>query len=120
MDDKMRSFAGGVKTTIVLLLATVLFSTARADDAADLAKLQTQFDAFSKANKVTQAEAVGKQALAIAQRSGKARDVITWLDQLSALYRAAGRYGDAEPYNKRALEEEGKLSGTDSLNYAQG
>jgi tetratricopeptide (TPR) repeat protein len=104
---------------VILLLVALSSSIARGDTAADLAKMLTQFDALYDANKTAAAEAVGKNALALAEKTKDPRDIITWLDRLTALYRAAGRYTDAEPYSKRALEQEGKYSGTDHLNYAQ-
>ncbi len=107
----------GVEAATLLLVA-LSSSVARGDTTADLAKMRTQFDALSDANKTAAAEAVGKKALALAEKTKDPRDIITWLDLLTALYRAAGRYGDAEPYSKRTLELEGKYSGTDHLNYA--
>lgn len=102
----------------ILLLVALSFSVARADSAADLAKMRTQFDTLATANKTAAAEAVGKKALALAEQTKDQRYIITWLDRLTALYRAAARYADAEPYSKRALELEGKYSGLDHPNYA--
>jgi len=101
-------------TCAVLLVAGLgrSASVARAAAPADeLPKHEKQFHALLEAELYDEALAKAKQALAIAEKAGEDRPVITWLDHIVTALRAADKPKDAEPFLRRSLKLEEQVSG---------
>ena len=105
---------------MVAMLALAAATGAAAQEAADLAALNTQVDQLNGQGKYQEAAAIAEKALAVAERVlGKEHpDTLTSVNNLAALYQAQGRYGEAEPLYRRALEASERVLGNGASRYA--
>jgi CHAT domain-containing protein/Tfp pilus assembly protein PilF len=88
-----------------ILLSLLLPVSVRADDVEEIQfqKLAKEFEARYDAGQYAEAEPIVQQMMAIAEKSQKPEWVAKSLGSLTKLYRAQGRYAEAEAPCKRAL-----------------
>ena len=91
--------------SLLVVSAVALAPALHAEQTTEVAKLKTEVGRLYRAGKHAEAIPVAKRVLAIRKRTlgPNHPDVGEALDGLATLYRALGRYADAEPLYKRAL-----------------
>jgi tetratricopeptide (TPR) repeat protein len=100
------------------VLALLLPSAVRADDAEELPKLLAEYRAQYKAGRYQQAEPIARQMLAMAEKSGKPETIGRHLNIMATVYWAEGRYAEAEPLFKRAIEVRQQALGPEHVDVA--
>ena len=101
---------------LIIALAAIFLSgmanRARGQGASDsLKQLQKEFKEHKAAGRLHEAEKVARRALSLAEKGSNKGLLITWLENLAALYRQQARYPDSERLFRRALKLDEELSG---------
>ncbi len=81
-------------------------------------QLAEKFGNLLQAGRYSEAEAVGRQGLAISQQAGQAEWVNTWLGKLGGLYSQQNRPADAEKAYRQLLPLEERVRGPQSFEVA--
>jgi esterase/lipase superfamily enzyme/tetratricopeptide (TPR) repeat protein len=104
---------GRLRAALFALLATISGATSAQSD--ELSKLNDEVAKLYKAGKYSEAVAVARQALTLAEGLYGQEDAhtATPLDNMALLYQSKGHYADAEPLYKRALAIREKALGPD-------
>ena len=89
------------------LVVVILSSVAQAGPAEDLAKARVQFNAHMAAGRLKEAEPIGRQMLALAEKSlaQQPLEIAACANDLATVYWRQGDFAKAEPLFKRSPAE---------------